>query len=49
MDRETTTQHNRIEELAVRIVSDSLRSAGLRRLASPWPTPWYRGGRRAGP
>lgn len=33
MDREIATQHNRIEELAARIVSDSLRSAGLRRLA----------------
>ena len=33
MNRETTTQHNRIEELAARIVSDSLRSPRLRRLA----------------
>ncbi len=32
MDRETVTQHNRVEELAARIVSDSLHSTGLRRL-----------------
>lgn len=33
MDRETAPAQNRVEELAARIVSDSLHSAGFRRLA----------------